>query len=100
MAYNSYSNNKDFNKPFEPNVYTAYRWNNAESSVDKTCMTTAMWKQMMKVGIFPVKESNGDNISFDMENNKADAVRIQTSVLNALEKKVLVWLAERIHHHR
>ena len=30
-----------------------------------------------------------------MENNKADAVRIQTSVLNALEKKVLVYLAER-----
>ena len=30
-----------------------------------------------------------------MENNKADAVRIQTSVLNALEMKVLVWLAER-----
>ena len=29
-----------------------------------------------------------------MENDKADAVRIQTSVLNALEKKVLVWLAE------
>ena len=30
-----------------------------------------------------------------MENNKADAVRVQTSVLNALEKKVLVWLAQR-----
>lgn len=30
-----------------------------------------------------------------MTNIKADAVRIQTSVLNALEKKVLVWLAER-----
>ena len=30
-----------------------------------------------------------------MEQNKADAVRIQTSVLNALEKKALVWLAER-----
>ena len=30
-----------------------------------------------------------------MENNKADAVRIQTSLLNALEKKVLVWLANR-----
>ena len=30
-----------------------------------------------------------------MENNKADAVRIQTSVLNALEKKILVWLAQR-----
>lgn len=68
MAYNSYSNNKDANKPFEPNVYTAYRWNNAESNVDKTCMTTAMWKQMMKIGIFPVKENSGDNVSFDMEN--------------------------------
>ena len=30
-----------------------------------------------------------------MEGNKADAVRIQTSVLNELEKKVLIWLAER-----
>ena len=30
-----------------------------------------------------------------METHKADAVRIQTSILNALEKKVLVWLAER-----
>lgn len=30
-----------------------------------------------------------------MKGNKADAVRIQTSVLNAVEKKVLVWLAER-----
>ena len=30
-----------------------------------------------------------------MNSNKADAVRIQTSILNAAEKKVLVWLAER-----
>ena len=34
-------------------------------------------------------------INTDMTNNKADAVRILTSVLNAVEKKVLVWLAER-----
>lgn len=30
-----------------------------------------------------------------MAQNNVDAVRIQTSVLNALEKKVLVWLAQR-----
>lgn len=30
-----------------------------------------------------------------MSEKKEDAVRIQTSVLNTLEKKVLVWLAER-----
>ena len=68
MAFNSYSNNKNANKPFEPDVYTAYRWNNAESKVDKTCMTTSMWNKMMKIGIYPLKETNGDNVSFDMEN--------------------------------
>ena len=31
-----------------------------------------------------------------MTNIKADAVRIQTSILNAGEKKVLVWLAKRL----
>ena len=31
-------------------------------------------------------------INTDMTNNKADAVRIQTSVLNAVEKKVLYGL--------
>jgi phosphatidylglycerophosphate synthase len=31
----------------------------------------------------------------DMDTHKADAVRIQTSILNASEKKVLVWLAQR-----
>jgi phosphatidylglycerophosphate synthase len=31
----------------------------------------------------------------DMTNTKADAVRIQTSLLNASEKKALVWLAKR-----
>jgi phosphatidylglycerophosphate synthase len=30
-----------------------------------------------------------------MADNKLDAVRIQTSFLNALEKKLLVWLAEK-----
>ena len=30
-----------------------------------------------------------------MTNTKADAVRIQTSLLNAVEKKALVWLAKR-----
>ena len=30
-----------------------------------------------------------------MTNTKADAIRIQTSLLNAVEKKALVWLAKR-----
>ena len=46
----------------------------------------------MTIGI---AEEISNMIEIDMTNTKADAVRIQTSVLNALEKKVLVWLAER-----
>lgn len=67
MAYNSYSNNKDANKPFDPTTYTAYRFNNGESSVDKTCLIFNMWKQNLKVSIYPRKQ-NTDEMVFDMEN--------------------------------
>lgn len=66
-SYNNNFNNKDTNKPFEPNLYTPYRFNNAESSVDKTCLTFGIWKQALKIGIFPRKE-NTEEVLFDMDN--------------------------------
>lgn len=70
MAYNSYSNNKDANKPYEPTVYSAYRFNNGESSVDKTCLTFSVWKQMLKIGISPRKEGSEEMV-FDMDKGLA-----------------------------
>lgn len=67
MAFGNYSNNKDANKPFEITTYTSYRMNNAESPVDKTAISFSMWKQMLRISIFPRKE-NTDEISFDMDN--------------------------------
>lgn len=67
MSYNSYSNNKEYNKPYDTNTYTAYRFNNGESLVDKTCITCSMWKQNLKIGIFPRKD-NIDEMAFDMDN--------------------------------
>lgn len=66
MAYNSYSNNKEYNKPFEPSVYSPYRFNNAESSVDKTCLTFDIWKRMLKITISPRKEGT-EEIQFDTD---------------------------------
>lgn len=66
MSYNSYSNNKDANKPFEPSIYSPYRFNNAESEIDKTCLTFGVWKQMLKISISPRKEGT-EEIQFDME---------------------------------
>lgn len=65
-SYNSYNNNKDANKPFDPVTYSAYRLNNGESTVDKTCLTMTMWKQMLKISIFPRKE-NTEEMVFDMD---------------------------------
>lgn len=48
---------------------------------------------MISENSFEAKYTNLNKIL--MTGNKADAVRIQTSVLNAAEKKILVWLAER-----
>lgn len=66
MSYNSYSNNKNANKPYEPDVYTPYRFNNAESSVDKTCLTFSIWNRSLKISIAPRKE-NSEEVAFDME---------------------------------
>jgi hypothetical protein len=68
MAFGSYSNNKNANKPYEPDVRCPIRFNNTESTVDKTCLTFGYWKQMLKITISPMKENNGDEISFDFDN--------------------------------
>ena len=66
MAYNSYNNNKEANKPFEPSVYSPYRFNNTESSIDKTCLTIGVWNRMLKITISPRKE-NTEEVVFDIE---------------------------------
>ena len=89
MAYNSYSNNKDANKPFEPSIYSPYRFNNAESEIDKTCLTFGVWKQMLKISISPKKEGT-EEIQFDMEKgltvylNHSKAKILSTEIQNFL----------------
>lgn len=62
-------NNYDNKKQYSPTVYSAYRMNNAESTIDPTCMTYTFWNNSLKISISPKKTNCGENISFDFDNS-------------------------------
>lgn len=68
-TYNNNANQK--NDKYSPTIYSPYRMNNSESTVDKTCITYTFWNNMLKIGIFPKKNTGGDEVAFDMENGIA-----------------------------
>lgn len=69
MSLGDYNNNKyQNNGPQLPTVYSAYRMNNAESMVDKTCMTFTYWNSFLRVSICPKKDTGNDMVQFDMKN--------------------------------
>ena len=69
MSYNTYNNNQQQNsKTPELTVYSWYRMNNAESTVDATCLTFRYWKNNLCISINPKKVTNNGEISFDMDN--------------------------------
>lgn len=68
MALGStYNNNPGRDEPFSPTVYSPYRLNNGESKLDPTCITFSFWKNSLKIGICPRRNSGSDDVSFDMD---------------------------------
>lgn len=68
MPYGNYNNNQKA-QPFEPTVYSMYRFNNSRSTVDKTCLTTQYWKNSLRISICPKNpDSPEDSPTFDMKN--------------------------------
>lgn len=69
MYTNNYSNNQQTgNKQSSPTTYSAYKFNNAESDIDPTCLSFKYWKNNLLVGIYPKKNNGGDIPTFDMDN--------------------------------
>lgn len=66
----TYNNNQvnNSNKTPDYSHYSSYRMNNHESTIDATCITYRFWKTNLCIGIFPRKETNNDEVSFDMDN--------------------------------
>ena len=66
----TYNNNQgnNVNKTPDYSTYSNYRMNNAESTIDASCITFRFWRTNLCIGIFPKKETNNDEVSFDMDN--------------------------------
>jgi len=67
----NYSNNGKEKKFYDPSMYSAYRMNNATSNVDQTCITFQYWKNTLRIGIYPKKNTGNDEVAFDMDSGIA-----------------------------
>lgn len=65
MAYDNY-NNQNQKSDFHPRVFSPYKFNNAESTVDQTCLAFSFWNNTLCIKIAP-KKQNTQNIQFDMD---------------------------------
>ena len=66
-TYGNYNNNQK--ATYEPTVYSQYRMNNANSSVDKTCLTLQYWKNALRISICPRNPDSPDDApTFDVKN--------------------------------
>lgn len=64
----NYNNNQKKNSVYDPTVYSPYRMNNAESKVDATCITFSYWRNLLRIGIAPKKDTGNDEVRFDIDN--------------------------------
>lgn len=60
----SYNNNKN---NYSPTVYSNYKFNNGEATVDPSCLSCSFWNNMLKISIAPKKQTSGDEIAFDFD---------------------------------
>ena len=63
-----FNNNQKKNSVYDPTVYSPYRMNNAESKVDATCITFSYWRNLLRIGIAPKKDTGNDEVRFDTDN--------------------------------
>lgn len=65
---NTYDNTKKSDTIRDPSVYSPYKMNNAEGTVDKTCMSFTYWNNSLKISIAPKKQSSDGQVYFDYDN--------------------------------
>lgn len=69
MAYGNYNNNKK-QGPYDPTVYTPYKFNNARSTVDQTQLSFQYWNNSLRCIIAPRnQDSPEDQPTFDIKNS-------------------------------
>ena len=59
-----------FNAQYSPTVYGSAFFNK-ESTVDKTMLSFSMWRSTIKVGIYPLIDTDDDQVKYDRKNGLA-----------------------------
>lgn len=69
MPYGNYNNNKK-QGPYDPTVYSPYKFNNAMSAVDQTQLSCQFWNNSLRIMISPRNsDSPTDQPTFDNKNS-------------------------------
>lgn len=69
MAFGNYNNNKK-QGPYDPTVYSPYKFNNARSTVDQTQLSIQFWNNSLRILIAPKNaDSPEDQPTFDIKNS-------------------------------
>lgn len=70
MPYGNYNNNQKKQGPYDPTVYSPYKFNNARSAVDQTQLSCQFWNNSLRIMIAPKNsDSPEDQPTFDTKNS-------------------------------
>lgn len=70
MAFGNYNANNTKKGPYDPTVYSPYKFNNARSTVDQTQLSTQFWSNSLRIMIAPKNtDSPEDQPTFDTKNS-------------------------------
>lgn len=97
----SLGNTYNSNTPRKPNdmltVYSNFRMNNGESTIDPTCLTFRYWKSNLCIGIFPRKNTGNEEIAFDMDNGIT--VYLSHSKAQVLKHELELFLSDPVTYN-
>lgn len=67
-TYNNNQGNGNKYTVADTTTYSDYRMNNAESTIDPSCLAPRFWKQSLCLSIYPRKNTGNDEVAFDTDN--------------------------------
>ena len=89
---NNYDNNKKTTTVYDPSVYSPYKMNNAEGSIDQTCLSFTFWNNSLKISIAPRKQTSGNDgqVYFDYDNGTSIYLNHSKARIFAEELKLFI----------
>lgn len=68
LGNNSYNKVNRNQEDYSPSVYSPTKFVNGRSEVDKSTLSIAFWKGMLKISISPIIENGDGSVKYDKEN--------------------------------